>query len=141
MRNLDASLTLIFGCIGGAAALGFMASTASNALAAVRRKERHLGIIRLVGYPARAIMIFPLAQGLLTGLLGTGLAALLYFAAAWAIDKLFAHSLQGLERVCTLAPQHFALALGLVLGLTLLASLQPAARAACIEPSEVIRDV
>lgn len=141
VRSLDASLTLIFGLIGAAAALGFMASTASNALAAVRRKERHLGIIRLVGYPASAIMVFPLAQGLLTGLLGTGLASLLYAGAALAIDRLFAHSLHGVERICTLTPAHFALALGCVLSLTLLATLLPAARAARIEPSEVIRDV
>jgi putative ABC transport system permease protein len=38
-------------------------------------------------------------------------------------------------------PEHFAITLGLVLALSALAALPPAARAARIEASEVIRDV
>ena len=123
-----------------AALLGFGASTASNALASVRRKERHLALLRLVGYTSPAIMAFPLFQGALTSLLGTGLASGLYLGAATVIDHLFAASLNN-EALCRLLPEHFALALGIVLGVTLAASLHPAARAAAIEPSEVLRDV
>lgn len=141
VQRLDTSLTLIFGLIGAAAGIGFMASSASNALASVRRKERYLGILRLVGYSARAIMVFSLFQGLLTALCGTVLAVALYAGAALVIDNVFAHSLHGVERICTLPPEDFGLALALVVSLTLLAAAQPAARAARVEPSEVIRDV
>lgn len=141
VTDLDRSLTLIFSLISAAAGLGFLASTASNALAGVRRKEKHLGLIRLTGYPTRAIMAFPLFQSLTTGLLGTLLASGLYLGAALIIDHLFASGLQGVEQVCRLLPRHFATALGLVLLLSLLGALQPGARAARIEPSEVIRDV
>lgn len=141
VRRLDASLTLIFGLIGAAAAVGFVASTASATLAAVKRKERVLGLIRLMGFPTGAIMLFPLFQTLLTALLGTGLAALIYGGTAVIINHLFANSLQQVEKICALSPLHLLVALGLVLLLSCAATLQPAARAARIEPSEVIRDV
>lgn len=141
VRRLDASLTLIFGLIGAAAAVGFVASTASATLAAVKRKERVLGLIRLMGFPTVAIMLFPIFQMLLTALLGTSLAALIYGGTAVIINQLFANSLQQVEKICALSPLHLLTALGLVLLLSCLATLQPAARAARIEPSEVIRDV
>ena len=43
--------------------------------------------------------------------------------------------------VCRLLPEHFAAALLIVAGLSLLAALGPALRAGRIEPSEVIREV
>ncbi len=141
VNSLNDSLTLIFGLIGSAAALGFFASTGSNALAAVRRKERHLGILRLLGYASWDMMAFPLFQSMLTALLGTGFAAALYYVTAVLIDKLFATNLQGVESICSLTPIHFAASLVIVVGLSFVATLVPAARAANIEPSEVIRDI
>ncbi|MEG2172607.1 MAG: FtsX-like permease family protein [Desulfovibrionaceae bacterium] len=141
VQRLDSSLTLIFGLIGAAAAMGFVASTASATLAAVKRKERILGLIRLMGFPTGAIMLFPLFQMLLTALVGTGLAVGIYAGTATIINHLFASSLQQVEQICALTPLHLLIALGLVLFLSLIATLQPAARAARIEPSEVIRDV
>ncbi len=141
VRSLDTSLTLIFTLIGGAAALGFWASTTSSVLAAVRRKERYLGILRLMGYNSKDIMAFPMFQSLLTSLLGALLAAMLYTITATLIDRLFAHSLQGVEKICSLPLSHFTLATLFVCILSLAATIFPANRAARIEPSEVIRDV
>ncbi len=142
VRALNASLNLIFGLIGSTAALGFLASTASHALAAVRRKERYLGILRLVGYNGFDIMIFPLFQSLLTAILGSALAAALYTMAAVLIDYLFAQSLQGsAEQICSLPPDHFALGFGIVVLLSLMATFIPAIKASKIIPSEVIRDI
>lgn len=86
-------------------------------------------------------MVFPLFQMLLTASLGTGLAVLVYSGTAAIINRLFSASLQQVEKICSLSPVHLLTALGLVLLLSLLATLPPAARAARIEPSEVIRDV
>ncbi len=142
VRALNASLNLIFGLIGTTAALGFLASTASHAQAAVRRKERYLGIMRLVGYNGADIMIFPLFQSFLTAILGSSLAALLYGLAAYLIEYLFAQSRQSAaEEICSLPPEHFALGFCIVLMLSLIATFIPATKAAKIIPSEVIRDI
>ncbi len=142
VRALNASLNLIFGLIGSTAALGFLASTASHAQAAVRRKERYLGILRLVGYNGFDIMIFPLFQSFLTAVLGSTLAVMLYGLAAALIEYLFSQSLQdSSEEICSLPPEHFALGFAIVLMLSLFATLFPATKAAKIVPSEVIRDV
>lgn len=141
VMTLSASLGLIFSLVSIAAAIGFAASTASSALAGVKRKERVLGLLRLMGFPMTALLIFPLTQALLTALGGTALASLLYLAASQAINLLFAGSLGHMENLCRLLPQHFAVAFGVATALSLTAALGPALRAAHIEPSEVIRDV
>ncbi len=141
VRSLDTSLNLIFGLIGTAAALGFVASTSSNALASVRRKERYLGILRLVGFSSMDIMSFPLFQNFLTAMMGSMLALALYYITALGIDKLFAQSLQGIEEVASLPPSHFFLGMGIVLILAFFATLLPAIQASQVEPSEVIREI
>lgn len=141
IQRLSASLTLIFSLIGAAAGAGFLASTASSMLAAVKRKERLLGLLRLMGFSTTSLLLFPLAQSLLTAVLGTATACSLYLLAAQAVNHLFASSLTGLESVCRLLPEHFATALLMVSALSLLAALGPALRAGRIEPSEVIREI
>ncbi len=142
VRSLNASLNLIFGLIGVTAALGFLASTASHALAAVRRKERYLGILCLVGYDKFAIMAFPLFQSLCTAVLGSACAATLYGLAAYLIDYLFQSSRQNvLEEICTMPLTHMLLGFGIVVLLSMLATLLPAVKAAKIVPSKVIRDI
>ena len=141
VATLSRALNLIFGLICAAAAAGFLASTASSALAGVKRKERILGLLRLTGFATGALMLFPLAQTLLTAVLGTAVAAAVYAVAAAVINSLFSTGLNGMEQVCRLPPEHFLLAFALVAGLSLLAALGPALRAARVEPSEVIRDV
>lgn len=141
VTTLTRALNLIFALICAAAAAGFLASTASSALAGVKRKERVLGLLRLTGFSTGALMLFPLAQALFTAVLGTALASGVYLLAATAINRLFSANLNGPEQICRLLPEHFLLAFAAVVGLSLVAALGPALRAARIEPSEVIRDV
>ena len=141
VKSLDRAFTLVFGLITGAAVFGFCASTASNALAGVKRKSRSLGIMRLIGFPRAGMLIFPVSQTMATGLFGFVLASALYLGVACSIDRLFAASLPGGEAVCTLPPGYGAAVLGVVLLLSALSSLSAAWQATTIEPSEVIRDV
>lgn len=141
VKSLDRAFTLVFGLITGAAVFGFCASTASSALAGVRRKSRSLGIMRLIGFPRAGMLIFPVSQTMATGLFGFALASALYLGVAYSIDRLFAASLPGGEAVCTLPAGYAAAVLGVVLLLCALSSLSAAWQATTIEPSEVIRDV
>lgn len=140
VRGLDRALTLIFLLIALTAAAGFAASTASGVLAAVRRKDKQLGMLRLIGFPGTAIVAYPVVQALLTGLLGTLTAGLAYLGVSVSIDMLFADQLQG-ATVCRMPATHYLLALGIVLLLSGVASIQASRRAARIQPSEVLRDL
>jgi putative ABC transport system permease protein len=141
VRSLDRSFTIVFRLVCAAAVLGFLASTASSILANVRRKERSLGVIRLMGFPGSGIVLFPVTQAILVGLLGMLVSAAVYLGIAFAIDRLFSGRLRIGEEICSLLPAHFLAAAGLVLCFSVIASLGAAIRAAKIEPSEVIRDV
>ena len=141
VTSLSRALNTVFALICAAAAAGFLASTASSALAGVKRKERMLGLLRLTGFGTGALLLFPLVQALLTALLGTATAMGVYAAAAAVINHLFAASLGDMEQVCRLRPRHVLLVFAAVAGLALTAALGPALRATRIEPSEVIRDV
>ena len=141
VRTLDRAFTLVFGLIAGAALFGFVASTASSALAGVRRKSRSLGIMRLLGFRRAAMLLFPMSQAVTTGLFGSLLATLLYLGVSLSIDHLFAASLPGGRAICTLPPGYVAVVYAVVIALSALSSLSAAWQATTIEPSEVIRDV
>ena len=141
ITSLARALNLIFALICAATGAGFLASTASSVLAGIKRKERILGLLRLNGFTTGKLMLFPLAQSMLTAVVGTTLASGIYAIAAVVINQLFSSSVTGMEQVCRLLPQHFLLAFAAVCCLAFVAAYGPALRAARIEPSEVIREV
>jgi putative ABC transport system permease protein len=141
IQNLDRSFSLIFRLIAFVAVCGYFASMASNILANVNRKSRHLGITRLIGFSTGSIMWYPVVQSITTAVLGTALAASLYFASQITINSMFAQYLAEGEYVCRLSPAHLMLALILTILLSILAAGFAAFRVAKIEPSKVIRDV
>jgi len=141
IQSLDRSFSLIFRLISFVAVCGYFASMASNILANVNRKSRHLGITRLIGFSTRSIMWYPVVQSITTAVLGTALAACLYFASQIAINSLFDKYLAAGEYVCRLSLAHLMMAFLLTVLLSILASGYAAFRVAKIEPSKVIRDV
>lgn len=140
VRTLDRSLTLIFALIAVSAGTGFVASSTSNVLAAVRRKDKHLAMMRLLGFSGAAIRIFPIVQSLLTAALGSLLAGAIYAVIAVCIDNLFSNALSG-QAVCHLPAGQLAAACGIVVALSLLSSVQASLRAARIDPSTVLREL
>lgn len=141
ITTLENGLNLIFSLICLVACIGFFSSTTSSVLAAIRRKQRTLGLLQLTGFGKGQLMLFPLTQVVLTALLGTILAIATYVVTALWLNTSFAGSLQGLEQVCLLLPVHYGMAFLLSIVISLLAALCPAWRSTKIEPSEVIRDV
>jgi putative ABC transport system permease protein len=141
VRSLDRSFNLIFRLIAIVAVCGYFASMASNILANVNRKSRHLGITRLIGFSTKNIVWFPIVQSMATSILGTSLATCLYLISELIINRLFAQYLATGEYVCRLSIDHLIIAFMLTLFLSILASGYAAFRVAKIEPSKVIRDV
>lgn len=140
VQSLDRSLSLIFALVGLTVSIGAFASMASNVLAAVRRKDKHLGMLRLLGFSTAALRLFPVTQAVLTGFMATLLAGLAYLALAAGINALFAGTLAG-GVVCSLPFIYYlAIVVGVLL-LSVLSSLQGAAWAAKIAPSDVLREI
>jgi putative ABC transport system permease protein len=140
IRNIDRSLTQLLLIIAAAVGAGFLAFTMSSSLAAVRRKERMLGMLRLLGFSRSALLCYPLSQVLLTGICGTLAAWGMARCVALGIDGIFAAQTGG-SAVCVVRVEHFFAALGIGLALSLAAALYPAVRAAGIEPALVVREV
>ena len=141
VQNLDRSFTFIFRLIAVVAVCGYFASMASNVLATVNRKRRHLGVVRLIGFSTRDIVWFPVVQAAATAILGAMVAFLLYGTTELTINNVFARYLLEGEYVCRIGVSHYLAAFLMTLGLALLSSAFAGVRSAKIEPSKVIRDV
>ena len=141
VQSLDRSFTLIFRLIAIVAVFGYFASMASNVLASVKRKSRHLGVTRLIGFSTGSIVWFPIVQSLATSILGTVTAICFYLVVEVLINRLFSQYLSAGEYVCRLSLGHLTVALGFTVAMSIMASAYAAFRVAKIEPSEVIRDV
>jgi putative ABC transport system permease protein len=141
VQNLDWAFTFIFRLIAVVAVCGYFASMASNVMANVNRKRRHLGVVRLIGFSTRNIVWFPVVQAAATAILGAMVAFLLYGTTELTINNVFARYLAEGEYVCRMGLFHYLSAFFLTLVLAVLASAFAGARSAKIEPSKVIRDV
>lgn len=140
IRSLNEAISRIILLIACAVGAGFCAFTLSSVQGAVRRKDKMLGMLRLLGFSRRAIFIYPLAQTLLTACFGTLLAGMGYAAVSYAIDTLFAAQSGGAS-ICRLGFINYLMATGIVLLLSLATAARAAVQAASTEPSSVIREM
>ncbi len=140
IRSLEQAISRVILIISLAVGTGFAAFTLSSVQGAVRRKDKMLGMMRLLGFPRSALLAYPLAQTTLTALCGVLLAGLLYLAVSVGIDQLFLAQSGGLA-LCRLSWAEYALAAAAVLALSALAAMRAALLAASIEPSSVLREV
>lgn len=112
---------------------------------AVYERIREIGTIAAIGTrPSRILSLF-LAEGLLLGAIGTVLGTLLSLAAIYAINLWQPHFAFGQQQDLVMAPtigmgQVVTVAL-LVMGVAVLASLQPAWKASRLDPINALRHV
>ncbi len=139
IRLLESSINQVILIISLAVGAGFAAFTLSSVQGAVERKRRMLGMLRLLGFPHAALMLYPMAQSLLTSLCGLGLSCLVSAAVSLGIARAFAH--EGGAIACRLGPMDVACAAAAVVALSLLSTARAARAAAAVEPSIVIREV
>jgi len=141
LQALDRNLTRVFWIIALIGSTGYVLSLGASLWAAVDRKGRELSVLLLLGFPGRSVILFPVLNAALVGLLGALLALLLYFPIQAGINQLFGENLEAGEAVALLLPHHAAAAVVATLMVALVGSALAGTRAARIEPAEGIRDV
>lgn len=112
---------------------------------AVYERIREIGTIAAIGTPPARILSLFLGEGLLLGLLGTALGTLVSLAAIYALNVWKVHFVFGQQQALVLAPRigvfEVATVAAMVIGVAVLASLQPAWKASRLDPINALRHV
>ncbi|MBQ9537165.1 MAG: hypothetical protein IJU79_05175 [Desulfovibrionaceae bacterium] len=140
IKTLEQALNRIIFLLAVAVGTGFVAFMLSSTRAALRRKQRQLGLLRLFGFGKPALILYPLSQTWLTALTGLSMAFLVYLLVSVGIDYVFLEQSQGIT-ICHLHIQDFLLTSVSVIILASLGAFNGAQQAACIDPATVMRDV
>lgn len=140
IQVLDRGLTRLFWLIALLGLFGGTAVLVASLYAAVERRRRDLGVLRLLGFARRHVFFFPIAQGLMIAALGLAAGFGGYAALAATINHAFASELAPGEAFCVLPGPYVPVFCLTTLALAALASLAAAWRATCIDPAEVIRE-
>lgn len=140
IRVLDRGLGRLFWLIALLGLFGGTAVLVASLYAAVERRRRDLGVLRLLGFARRHVFFFPIVQGLMLAALGLAAGFGGYAALAGAINHAFASELAPGEAFCVLPGLYVPVFCLTTLALAVLASLAAAWRATCIDPAEVIRE-
>lgn len=141
VKSLDRAFTfmslLLLLVVGG----GFLASAISSSLAQVGRKQRSLGVLRLLGFTSRHLALFPLVQAFATGILGALFSLCLLYAVQAVINQAFAAQVLPGEKVCNLSPEYAGAAIMLACAIMIIGSLAASRKITKIEPSALIREI
>jgi putative ABC transport system permease protein len=140
VQALDRDLGRLFLLISSLGAGGYLVSMALGLWASVARQRRSLSLLRLVGFPALAISLFPVVQGLWAALLSLLVAGLATWLSVPVVDHLMASQLPPGATIFRLLPEHVAVAVAVTLLFTIAAASYGGLRAAAIPPAEGMRD-
>ncbi|TBU96104.1 FtsX-like permease family protein [Phytopseudomonas dryadis] len=139
VRSLSRNLSWVFWAVACLSLAGAFAALTASTLGAVERKRHELAVLRLLGFPAVALVAFVVLQALYTGLASLLLSAVLYGLASSGLNLLF-QSAAG-EYACRLLLSHYLLAVLATLFCCMLAAAGGGWRAAYLEASEGLRHV
>ncbi|MFQ5913550.1 MAG: ABC transporter permease [Nitrospinota bacterium] len=140
IRILDRGLTRIFWLVAVVGILGGIAALIASLYAAVERKKRDLGVMRLIGLTRSDLFRFPVYQGVVFAGLGIAVAFLGYFGLAAVINRVFAGDLEFGEKICDLPNSYLVIAFTGTVATAILSSLFAAWKTTQIEPAEAMRD-
>lgn len=140
IQVLDAGLNRLFWLIAVLGISGGTAVLVVSLYAAVERRRRDLGVLRLIGVARSQVFFFPVAQSLIMAVIGVIVSYLGYAIIASVINRTFAADLAAEEAFCRLPPSHIVISIAATLLVALLASLVAAYRATGIDPAEAIRE-
>jgi putative ABC transport system permease protein len=140
VQAINRALTLLFSLVASLAAIGYGVSFAIGLLAATTRKRRDLSTLRLLGFHARGIALFPAVQALTTAVAGCLTAYVMFAILAWVINTSFAEVVGADPPPCRLLPLHIGCAVITTVLIALAASIGSGLRAASIQPSDGLRE-
>lgn len=140
IQVLDTGLSRLFWLIALLSVSGGTAVLVASLYAAVERRRRDLGVLRLLGLARGHVFFFPVAQGLMIAVLGLAASFAGYGLLAGVINRSFASELAPGEAFCALPWAYPPLASAITLVLAALASLVAAWRATRVDPADAIRE-
>jgi putative ABC transport system permease protein len=140
IQALNRSLGTILVVISGFATCGFVAALTAIGWSAIERKRRELALLALIGYGPGWLVLLPLLQAALLAVAGSGLAVLLFEAAAATIGLFFPAIGGAAGATCRLDLGQLLAIGGITTVLCIVASSVAATRVARIEPASLIRD-
>jgi putative ABC transport system permease protein len=140
IQILNQGLTRLFWLIALLGLFGGTAVLVSSLYAAVERRRRDLGVLRLLGFARNHVFFFPIAQGIIIAIMGLLAGFGGYAVLAGVINHAFSSELAPGEAFCVLPNQYIPVFCLTTLVMAALASLVAAWRATSIDPAEVIRE-
>jgi putative ABC transport system permease protein len=136
---LDRNLATLFAAIAALAGVGYLVGLAVGLYANVERKRRDLALLRLMGLPARGLVVFPATQAALFALAGAALATVLALGLELFINRLDLAVAEG-HPVSAIGAGDIGIAAAATLAGALVAAMVAARRALAIAPGEGMRD-
>ena len=140
VKELDRSLTNIFWLVAIVGITGGVAALIASLYAAVERKKREFGLLRLIGIRRFDLCRFPIYQAVTIAVFASIVAILAYSCLSLVINRVFAEDLELGERICHLPPSYFFYTILLTAIAGCASSISAARRATEIEPADAIRE-
>ena len=139
IKLIDSGLSKMFWLIAIVGILGGLTSLVASFFASVKRKEKDLGILRLIGVSSAQVSMFPLYQALIVSCSSVFLAISTFYLLAGIINGVFAAELPVGNNLCHLPISYLFVAAMITIGSSLLSSVSAAYQTTKIDPSEAIR--
>ena len=140
VKRMGRALTRLFWLVAVVGLVGGVAAMTASLWAAVERKRKDIGLMRLFGVSARAIAGFPITQAMVISALAAITACAAFFALSLTINTVFASDLPLGKKLCVLPPTHLGYAFVFTVLTAIASSGLAASRAVRIDPAEAIRD-
>jgi putative ABC transport system permease protein len=119
---------------------GGLACLLSSIYASIERKRRELAVLRLLGVPGTALIIFPLVESAALTVAGLALSVAIFHVLGRVINHMAGDLLLPGELLCRLTPEQHGMALLLSLSMAVFAGLAASRRLLGIDPAESLRD-
>jgi putative ABC transport system permease protein len=140
IRVLDRGLTRMFWLVATVGIIGGAAALIASLYAAVQRKRRELGLMRLMGIPRRSVFLFPIYQSAALAAAGGALGVTGFGFLSAIINWAFAGDLALGQKICRLPPSYVAAAVAGMIIVAVACSLMAGVKTTQIDPAEAIRD-